>query len=308
MPMPGMARPVQPAQRPWRWLGLSLILLVIIFGGLASATILLTHDVSSTRSFTVGNQPKLALTANSADIHVVSGAANQMTVVAHRRVFVGDNDPIPVHYGLSSDQNTLTVSSDEERGFSFGFSFSLGINFEVTVPSQTVLDVQTSSGDITAQGVNNQMSLTTSSGTITTDGGRGQIILKTSSGNITASNISGQMTLSTSSGSVTATNASASGNSSFKTSSGDITYRGSLAPGGTYDFHDSSGSIDLTLPGNAALQVQAVTQSGSIDSDFSEVRVLDNSSGALASGTVGSAPYALVTAQTSSGDIHLHKA
>ncbi len=152
------------------------------------------------------------------------------------------------------------------------------------------------------------MSLTTSSGDITTNGGSGRVSLTTSSGDIKASNISGQMTLSTSSGDVTATNASASGNSSFHTNSGDITYRGSLAPNGSYIFSASSGDIDLTLPANAAFQVvQATTDSGDIDSDFSGVNIARGSSSATASGTVGSAPYAQISLQTSSGDIHIRQ-
>jgi hypothetical protein len=307
MPPPIMARPPRPGHSPWFWMGVSVVILVVIFGGLASVGALLRHDITTTKTFTIGNQPGLVLTAHSGDVHIVGGPAGHITVVARQLVFIGNNDTIPVHYNLSSDHNTLTVSVDSSPTFVF-FSASSGIDFDVTVPSQTILNVQTSSGDITTQGVNGPMSLTASSGDITTDGGSGQISLTTSSGDIKASNSSGQMTLSASSGDITATNARASGRSSFQTSSGDITYRGSLAPNGSYDFHASSGDIDLTLPGSSALQVQATTNSGSIDSDFSGVNVLHgNGSGALASGTVGSAPYAHITLQTSSGNIHLRQ-
>ena len=309
-PMPGMARPPQRGRSPWAWVGISVVILVVIFGGLATASVLLTHQVSATKTFAVGAQPKLVLTTSSGDVHIVSGAANQISVVAHMQVFLGDNSPIPVQYNLSSDGNTLTVNADERDGFTFGFSFNRGVDLDVTVPSQTALNVRDSSGDITSQGVTGQMSLTTSSGDVTTDGGSGHVSLTTSSGDIKASNISGEMTLSTSSGDVTADNASASGNSSFQTSSGDITYRGSLAANGNYSFQDSSGDIDLTLPGDATFQVvQASTDSGDIDSDFLGVNILHNSSdsGAIASGFVGNAPYAKITLRTSSGDIHLHK-
>ncbi len=308
-PMPGIARPPQRGRSPLAWVGISIVILVVIFGGLATASVLLTRQVSATRTFAVGAQPRLVLTTNSGDVHIVRGAANQISVVAHMQVFVGDNSQIPVQYTLSSDSNTLTVNADEHDGFTFGFtSFNRGVDFDVTVPGQTALNVQNSSGDITSQGVTGQMSLTTSSGDVTTDGGSGQVTLTTSSGDIKASNISGVMTLSTSSGDVTASNASASGNSSFQTSSGDITYRGSLAPNGNYSFQDSSGDIDLTLPGDAAFQVvQASTDSGNIDSDFSGLNILRSSSGATASGSVGNAPSAKITLRTSSGDIHLHK-
>jgi hypothetical protein len=306
---PVMAYPPQPAHSPWRWVGISAVLLVVIFGGLFTASALLTHEITSTKTFAVGNAPKLVVTANAGNVQIVNGPAGQISVVARQRAFSGDNGPIPVHYDLSSDGTTLTVSADQSSGgFTFGFSY-YSIDFDITAPAQTALDIHTDSGDITSNGVNGPMTLTTSSGNITTDGGSGQITLTTSSGDIKASNVSGQMTLSTSSGNVTAINASASGNSSFETSSGDITYNGSLAPKGTYSFRASSGDVTVTLPGDSALQVQASTDSGDISSDFSGVIVQrGDGSGATASGSSGSAPYAQVTLTTSSGDIHLRQA
>lgn len=307
-PQPFMAPPARRGRSPWFWLGLSALLLVLIFGSLATAAVLLTHDISATKRFAVGSQPRLVVTASSSDVHIVSGPANQISVVAHERVFLGNADQIPIQYDPSSDGNTLTISvGNEQPGFDF-FNFNSGIDLDVTVPSQTALDIHTDSGNITSSGVNGQMSLTASSGDITTDGGSGQITLTASSGDIKASNISGQMTLRADSGSITVSNASASGNSTFQADSGDISYSGSLAPG-NYGFRADSGDINLTLPANSSFSVQATTDSGSISSDFSGVNVQQgNGSGALANGRVGSGPYAQITMQASSGDIHLHSA
>lgn len=311
MPMPGMARPPQQTNRSLRWLGVSVIMLVVIFGGLFSASLLLTHDITTTKAFTVGDAPKLVLTAHSSDIHIVRGPTNQITVVTRQQTFVGDNNQVPVHYDLSADTNTLTMTTDEQNPVTIGFGINRGIDFEVTVPQQTILSVQTSSGDITALGIEAPMSLTTSSGDITTDGGSGQVTLTATSGDIKASNLSGQMTLSTRSGDVTAINANATGSSSFQTSSGDVTFQGTLADGGSYTFHTSSGDVDMTLPGTAAFEFQAYTQSGDITSDFEEIAINSHSSQASALGTVGQKPananYAQITAQTNSGDIRLQR-
>lgn len=309
MPAPIMARPPQTGRSPWFWMGVSVVILVVIFGGLASASALLTHTITQTKTFNVGSRPGLVLTNNSGDVHIVSGPAGQITVVARQRVFIGSNDPLPVQYTLDSVGDTLTVSADNTATFVV-FSGSSGIDFDVTVPSQTILNVQTSSGDITAQGVTGKMFLTTSSGDITTNGGSGQITLGTDSGDIHASNISGQMTLTTSSGSITATNASASGASIFQTDSGDIHFSGSLADTGTDRLKADSGSITLTLSNDTAFQVQASTDSGNIHSEFAGVNVSrGDSSGASAIGRVGSgSSFAQVTIQTDSGDINLHRA
>jgi len=202
-----------------------------------------------------------------------------------------------------------------------GAFYQSGVKLDVTVPSQTNLRVKTDSGNISATGVNGQMTLGASSGDITTNGGSGQVTLSADSGNIQDSNISGQITLTTISGDIKASNvsgqitmqvdsgtisvlnASANGSSTFETSSGDIGYHGSLDPNGTYLFKTGSGSIDLTLPGTAAILVQASTDSGSLHSDFSGVSV----NGKAAAGAAGNGlPFAKVTIQTSSGDISIN--
>ncbi len=310
-PMPGpVMTPPQQRQDPWRWMGISVVILVVIFGGLFTANALLTHQISATRTFQVGDTPKLVLTSTSGDVHIVNGAPNQIIVVAREQVFVGDNDQIPVQYSLSSDGNTLTVSAEDHSSFNlFGINQS-GIDFDVTVPSQTTLDVHADSGDITSSGVNGAMTLTTDNGDVTTDGGSGQISLTSSSGDIHASNVSGQMTLTSSSGDITAINANATASSTFQASSGDITYSGSLAAPGIYTFQDDSGDISLTLPANASFQVTATTDSGDIDSEFPAVLVQNNDDGdsASARGSVGSGPsFAAISMHTSSGDIHLRQ-
>jgi hypothetical protein len=300
-----------PRQRhsPWYWMVIGFIIVVVILGGLVSFAFLSTHTITlAPRSFTVGNQPTLVLNANSADIHIVSGADHQITVRGTERISAWSTDQIPVTYQQSGD--TVTVTIDEtSNNIGIGL-FYQNLQIDVTVPSQTNLAVTTDSGNITNDGSTGQMTLRTSSGEITTNGGSGQIILGTDSGDIRASNISGQMTLTTSSGTITATNASASGASTFQTDSGDIRFSGSLAATGTDRFKASSGTITLTLPGDAAVQVQASTSSGDIRSGFTGVNVLKgDGSGATAVGQAGSGPaFAQVTIQTDSGDINLDRA
>ena len=294
---------------PWFfWPGVSLLILVLIFGGLATASTLLTHQIAVSRTVAVGSAPRLILISQSGAVHLVSGPAGQIRVVMRERVLLGNNDVVPAHFSLSPDGNTLTITADHGPGFSIGFSES-EFDFDIAAPSQTALDIHTESGDITSQGINGEMNLSSSSGDITTDGGSNQITLSSSSGDITASNISGHMILSCSSGDVTATNASAYGNSTFQTDSGDITYSGTLVQSTSSLFHTSSGDINLTLPETAAFKVLASTESGSINSDFTGVNVLQsNGSGAEAAGTVGQPPYVQISIQVSSGDIHLRTA
>ncbi len=294
----------------WFWPGVSLLILVAIVGGLATASALLTHEVTTSRTVTVGSAPRLVLTSQVGSVHVVDGPEGRIQVVMRQRVLEGNNHLMPVHFDLSPDGNTLTITSNQGPGVNVNFfDYDTGVNFTISVPSQTALDIHTDSGDITSQGITGQMTLTTSSGNVTTDGGSGQITLASSSGDISASNVSGHLQLSTSSGDIRATNASATSDSTFHTDSGDITYHGTLAPSASFGFDTSSGDVSLTLPSSSSFQIRASTDSGSIDSEFSTVSVLSgDGSGAVANGTVGSPPYAQISIQVSSGDIHLRAA
>jgi hypothetical protein len=291
----------------WFWPGVSLLILVAIFGGLITTSVLLTHEVTTTKTLPVGSAPRLILTSQAGSVHIVAGSAGQIQVVMRQRLLQGNNHLTPVHFDLSTDGETLTISSNQEPEVNVDFiAFNSAVNFTISVPSQTALDIHTGSGDITSQGVEGQMALTTSSGDVTTDGGNGQITLATSSGSVSASNVSGRLQLSSSSGDVSATNASATSDSTFQTDSGDITYHGALAPSATFGFDTGSGSVSLTLPSSSSFQVRATTDSGSIDSEFSTVSVQSgDGSGAAANGMVGNPPFAQINIQVSSGNIRL---
>jgi hypothetical protein len=309
----------------WFWLVVSLVILAVIYGGLVTAGVVLSHDTSTSKVVTVGNAPRLNLTLSDGSVHIVDGPEGQISVVMHQQVFVGNNNPIPTRFALSPDGNTLSITVEQQVSIGVGL-YDSGINFDIVAPPETALVIHTSSGDITANGINSQMTLETSNGDISTDGGSGQVALTTRNGNITARNVSGQvilssdsgdvtannvsgnLTLSTSSGSVTATNATATGDSSFETSSGDINFGGTLASGTHDDFHTSNGDVTLTLPRSAAFQIRASTSDGSIDSAFSTVVPDGGTPGAVALGVWGSSPYADITIQDSIGDIHLRAA
>jgi hypothetical protein len=318
------ARPRKGRSR-WFWLGVSLVILVLIYGGLATAGVLLTHDHTSSKVVEVGNTPKLLLTLSDGSVHIARGAYGQISVVMRQQVFVGNNNPIPATFVESPDGNTLSITV--KQNFSVGFSVNdSGVNFDIAAPPNTVLVIHTGSGNITANGIDNSMTLATSNGDVFTNGGAVEVALTTSNGNVTARNASGQVTLastsgdvtatnvtgtlafSTSDGNVTATNVAATGDSSFETTSGDIYYSGTLAPGTHDEFRTSAGNVSLTLPGDAAFQIGASTIAGSISSAFSGVIPESGTAGAVANGVSGSSPYANITVQDSAGDIHLRAA
>jgi DUF4097 and DUF4098 domain-containing protein YvlB len=286
-------------------MGIGVLTLVVILGGLTVAGILLSTTITETRTFTVSDPPSLVLTNGNGSVHITSGPAGKMTVVAHKHVFNGDSSQIPITYDLSSDGTTLTISVDDGH---FGinlFSWNIGVDFDITVPATTNLNVKAGNGSVDARGVNGSMQLSSGNGSVSTDGGTGQIALSAGNGSIRASGISGQMTMEAGNGSMTIFNARASGTSTFHAGNGSITFSGSLdANNGSYIFDAGNGTIDLTLPVETAMQLHATIGNGSFQSDFPGVPSQDGGTLVVA---VGQAPFAQVTLHAGNGSIHLHQ-
>lgn len=138
--------------------------------------------------------------------------------------------------------------------------------------------------------------------------------IHTSTGSIDVSGVSGAMSLTSDTGSITANQDALSGQSTLQSNTGDITFDGSLDPRGNYQFSTDTGSIDATLPANSSFHLDATTNTGSIDSDFTEVQVQhqdfkgDSAHGDVGSGSSGSSGSSTtVTVKTNTGDINLHE-
>ncbi len=303
---PAPLAPVPPRRRnPWAWMGIGVLTLVVIFGSLVAAGALLSTTITETRTFSVGDPPALVLTNGNGSVHITGGPAGQMTVVAHKHVFRGDSSQIPITYDLSSDGKTLTVNVEDGH---FGidlFSWNIGVDFDVTVPTTANLNIKAGNGSVDARGVTGSMQLSSGNGGVSTDGGSGQVSLSAGNGSIQASGISGQLTFEAGNGSMNISNARASGTSTFHAGNGSITFSGSLdANNGSYIFDAGNGSIDLTLPADTAMQLHATIGNGSFQSDFPGVPSQDGGTLTVA---VGQAPFAQVTLHSGNGSIHLHQ-
>jgi hypothetical protein len=153
----------------------------------------------------------------------------------------------------------------------FNFFNATSVDFTITVPNTTDLQINTNAGSINVNGVNGKMSLVSNAGTIG------------------------------------ATQSSLAGSSTFRTNAGSINFNGSISSTGTYDFETNAGSIDLTLTGSPNFHVNATTDVGSINSSF-PLTVSHSSVGATVNSDVGTPPQATtLTLKTNAGSINLNK-
>jgi hypothetical protein len=263
----------------WFWVILAFIIISLMGGGFGSVFRSVDRFggppfngpqsiVESPRVFNVSGVPTVVINDDNGTVIVQSSDNPKSVTVQDTKIaspFDGPNNS-QVISSLGSDGNTLIVTvQNSGQG-------SVALN--VMVPQGTSLQLNTSSGDITVDGV------------------------------------SGQVALQTDSGNVNATNDTFSGTSTVKTNSGDVSLnQTTLSNAATIS--TQSGNINFTVPANPAFHLNASTNSGTINTpDFPSVKQTNNQAGTQATGNVGTASQgqgATVTLNTDSGDINLNQ-
>lgn len=290
----------------WLWIIIAILIFSLLSGGWNILGNIGQSSLTQEHPFNVSGTPTIVIHETDGNIHVRQGGSLDIETVKQGNLFY---DPSKIQVNFKSTGSVINVSVDSGSNFLSSGS----VDFNITVPGNANLDLQTSSGDISVNDTTGQMTLATDSGNISASNDTlSNVQLSSSSGDIDSrgDTFSGQANITTSSGDVSMDGDALNGPTKVNSSSGDIDFNGSVASSGSYQFGSDSGDISIRLPSNANLQVQATTSSGSIDSgDFPTIIEQDynQGSGSQASGSVGTAPRASLTITTHSGDITLHQ-
>lgn len=157
--------------------------------------------------------------------------------------------------------------------------------FEVTVPVGVRVSARTSNGDITITGTRGGVDAVTQNGDLRVSDVAEMIDLRTMSGDIVARGLTGNVEINTVNGDIAASEvrgdvevSSVSGDVELRgvvarfirarSTSGDLSYEGSVDPTGRYEFASHSGGVYLTIPRTTGALFTVATYSGSIESDF----------------------------------------
>ncbi|HYD54205.1 MAG TPA: DUF4097 family beta strand repeat-containing protein [Gemmatimonadaceae bacterium] len=173
--------------------------------------------------------------------------------------------------------------------FSLGLRGSYGrstdARFEVTVPAGTRIRAVTQSGDISIVGTRGEVEASTQSGDVEVAEANERVAVNLLSGDVTMRRITGDVRVSAVSGDVELAESSGdveiatvSGEIDLrgvtsrrvraKSTSGDVSYDGSIDPSGRYDLGSHSGEVDVFLAQAVSAQITVSTYSGGIESDF----------------------------------------
>ncbi len=238
------------------------------------------------KTFRVGPNGSLDLSNISGDIVVKAAAGGDIVIDAVKRT----------PQGADAQQNlqAVTIEAVEHAGRvevrtkypENSHNNRVSVDYSVTVPPGTALNVHSISGDVHVAAVKGNVRVETISGDATvtdadqielvkavsgdvsvTGGGGSDLRISTINGDLTVKNIKTRsLDASTISGDVKL-NDVASDRTGVKTISGDVEYAGPLAKGGRYEFQAHSGDVHITMAGGTGAEINAETFSGDIRSD-----------------------------------------
>jgi len=138
-----------------------------------------------------------------------------------------------------------------------------GVEFDVVVPADLRVEVDTSNGAVSVENVHGTIFLDTSNGAITVARSSGPLVADTSNGRIEVLSFTGELRLDTSNGSVHVEDFA--GSIDAETSNGSVTYDGTPFAG-DHRLRTSNGSVTVRVPRDASVAFEASTSSGRIES------------------------------------------
>lgn len=303
----------------------TLILSIALLFGLSAAGAVAADDTFE-RNFSVSEPLVLEVETGSGSIKIRSGSGDEVTIEGkiqvQRRFPLGkprnadeliqeikDNPPVEL------DNGRLRVGPLRKRTM----RNKISISYEIVVPAGTEILAETGSGSISVSDITASIDVDAGSGSIRLENITGSTKAHTGSGSIRAEGVAGMFNGESGSGSIylqqTAPGdvvvSTGSGSSNLKGITGSV--RASSGSGritvdgrqeGDWQLDTGSGSVRVSLPADAAFELDAESNSGGIDVDH-PLTVEGRISRRHVSGTVrGGGP--LLRIDTGSGGIRVN--
>ncbi len=220
---------------------------------------------AETRTFAVDEMPTIQVNSLAGSIRLHNGQEKQVTITATKRgyLFRGPSSDTDAEISYTQDRlkNAITarVSSWRPTGKHI-------IDFDITVPARSSLELSTNAGKLIVQGIEGQIQLKTDAGTIEVS----QTILQ--------------------------------GWSLLKTNAGSITFSGTVAATGDYEMSTDLGSVKASLATTSSFFLDAHTDLGSVSTNLPLIQPQKN----RLLGQIGRGPaYPRLRLKTNLGSVDL---
>jgi DUF4097 and DUF4098 domain-containing protein YvlB len=288
----------------------AIAIAALLLGGCEEEDVgfLTSNNVSSTRVESFGREFELPLTLDvdtsngSVSVRGVAGiqsASVRVTLRSRGQTLEEAEDRlsrIVYHAESSGGRISLRYSSSEQDGDVKRHS---GVDFDVTVPIEARVQVDTSNGTIDIEGIEGTILLDTSNGAIDVYDATGSLVADTSNGRIDVVSFTGDLRLDTSNGDIRIDDFA--GAVDAETSNGSIDYSGTPTSGGNR-LHTSNGSITVRVPQHASIAFDATTNSGKIRSGLA---LVGDTEGSKWSATLNPPADLTFNLRTSNGPIRI---
>jgi hypothetical protein len=290
------------------------------------------------RTFNVHDGGTLIVDADVGNV-TVTGGGTGVTVDVKRRAH-GGTDVKDLRLSFDQSGNDVHVAARYDHPFSWlHWNFGLDVDIVVNVPSTYNLQLRTaggnvkigdlkgdiraktSGGDVQLARINGPVDASTSGGDVHLDSATGRIVLHTSGGDVHIGNASGSVDAKTSGGSIEIVRAGADvvahtsgggimideafGALDASTSGGSIRARLARQPRGESKLSTSGGGITVSLAPGVALDLDAHSSGGDVETDIPMTILGKQSEGTLNGKINGGGP--LLRLRTSGGDIRVRR-
>ncbi|MBI3840258.1 MAG: DUF4097 family beta strand repeat protein [Planctomycetia bacterium] len=268
-------------------LGLGLVLLVVLAGCNAlDFAPLATATKTVSEVFETDDAPQIVVETFNGSIDVSPSEIDEVVVELTKRASgfdqsIAEDALDGIHVSMIQTGDTIHITA-RRAGWS---NATGGAAVVIAAPAKAQLQLKSSNGRITCEGLQGGIKATTSNGKLEIIDARGRVDVASSNGSIE----------------IEAANAAVTAH----TSNGRIEFRGSLAEG-EHQFKTSNGSIDLTLPPDSQFALTGSTSNSRIDCDFPIVTEGKRHRGRLQR-KVGHDPVRVISATTSNGHIAIRK-
>jgi DUF4097 and DUF4098 domain-containing protein YvlB len=229
-------------------------------------------------TFAVDGPAVLDLDADFSNVTVTGGDTDEIVVIARLNLWGSSEEDArqQVNVQMAQEGNRVTVRVERpERIYAFVIhSGGSHVDFEIRVPSETSLDLMTSSGDLAVSDVTGAAKLETSFGSVEVERVDGPVSAWSSSGDIRLNGLSnaGELEVETEFGSLVLRDITAD-SLTGRSGSGDIEAEGCVV-GGLLDLQTEFGSVTaenvaadrvVARSGSGEIRIEEAGLSGSLD-------------------------------------------
>lgn len=234
-----------------------LLLAVIATAGAATAA---TLKENFDKTFPLSAGSKVTLRNVNGGVTFEAWDRNEVRVEAEKKVKAGSDEEArkvmgQVKIEVTPDAGGLRIETrTPKRGdhffdWIFGNQVNIDVSYKVHLPRRAMVDAETVNGGLTLAGTRGRAQLETTNGGITVRDVAGNVDASTTNGGITASRIAGAVKAGTTNGAIHA----------------QLT---EVPEGSELRFESTNGGIEVRLPRDARLTVEADTTNGRVHSDF----------------------------------------